>query len=267
MGYVYNVYGTKQVNDAVNSYNRIATSAPSYKDSYATQTARQQADRYANSYKSKVNNGYKSEYKSVIEDIANKYNNSVFSWSADKSRDYQQYADKYKREGSIAQENAQGNAAANTGGYTNSYSQAAGQNTYGHYMDELANKIPTLKNDAYKSWQDQQEMTLNKIGVLQGLDNTQYQRYRDSVADDFDFMTYYENKYATSKGLDMNQFQNELAKWQSQMNAASNNLSNIRQLAEQQYEHNTISAGTQANINSQNAQNNAYYEYLYSQLK
>ena len=70
-------------------------------------------------------------------------------------------------------------------------------------------------------------------------------------------MTYYENKYSTSKGLDMSEFQNELAKWQSQMSAASSNLANIRSLAEQQYEHNTLSADTQASINSSQAQNNA----------
>ena len=75
-------------------------------------------------------------------------------------------------------------------------------------MDELANKVPTLKNEAYKSYQQQQEDTLNRIGVLQNLDNTQYQKYRDSVTDDYDFMNFYENKYGTSKGLDMSNFQN-----------------------------------------------------------
>ena len=68
----------------------------------------------------------------------------------------------------------QGSYAANTGGYSNTYSQAAGQKAFGEYMDELANKVPTLKNEAYKSYQQQQEDTLNRIGVLQNLDNTQY---------------------------------------------------------------------------------------------
>ena len=134
-------------------------------------------------------------------------------------------------------------------------------------MDELQEKIPTLKQSAYESWSQEQENTLNKIGVMQGLDDTQYQRYRDNVQDNYDFMTYYENKYSTSKGLDMSEFQNELAKWQSQMSAASSNLANIRSLAEQQYEHNTLSADTQASINSSQAQNQAYYDYLYSKIK
>lgn len=134
-------------------------------------------------------------------------------------------------------------------------------------MDELANKVPTLKNEAYKSYQQQQEDTLNRIGVLQNLDNTQYQKYRDSVTDDYDFMNYYENKYGTSKGLDMSNFQNELAHWQTQMSAAQSNLSDIRSLAEAQYEHNTLSADTRSSIDSQRRQSDAYYNYLNSQVK
>jgi Tfp pilus assembly protein PilE len=86
------------------------------------------------------------------------------------------------------------------------------------------------------------------------------------VQDNYDFMTYYENKYSTSKGLDMSQFQNELSVWQSKMSAASSYLSDVRNLAESQYEHNTLSADTEASINSSKAQSDAYYKYLYSQI-
>lgn len=267
MGYVYNVYGTRQVEDATNMYNRVATSAPNYADSAATLDARRQADSYADKYKKAVDNGYTSNYAGNISKLADRYVNNEFNWNADNSSEYQQYKSKYQREGAKQQENVQGSYAANTGGYTNSYAQAAGQKAYNSYMDELQEKIPALKQSAYESWSQEQENTLNKIGVLQGLDDNQYQRYRDSVQDNYDFMTYYENKYSTSKGLDMSEFQNELAKWQSQMSAASSNLANIRSLAEQQYEHNTLSADTQASINSSQAQNQAYYDYLYSKIK
>ena len=266
-GYKYYVYDTDSVNRAENAHDVINANQPKYYDSTATKTARQQADSYAKSYQDKVNNGYKSDYEGAISNLADKYMNNEFSWNQNESSEYQQYEDKYKREGALAQENVQGAYSANTGGYSNSYAQAAGQKTYASYMDELAEKIPTLKNNAFQSWQAQQEDTLNKISTLQNLDNAQYQKYRDSVADDYDFMSYYENKYATSKGLDMSQFQNELSKWQTRVNAAQSNLNTIRNLAEQQYEHNTVSADTQASINSSKAQNDAYYRYLESQLK
>ena len=184
MAYTYKVYGTGDVDNAVNNYNHVVSSAPTYADSYDTRQARQQADNYANSYTDKINKGYTSKYKGTIDELANQYQKNKFDWTPENSSEYQQAKEKYTREGKVAQENVQGSYAANTGGYSNTYSQAAGQKAFGEYMDELANKVPTLKNEAYKSYQQQQEDTLNRIGVLQNLDNTQYQRYRDSVTDD-----------------------------------------------------------------------------------
>jgi len=267
MRVAYNIYDANSVNDATRAYNNVANNAPTFAESTPTKQARAQADNYANSYKNRIDSGYKSSYSDTLSDLADKYMNNEFKFNANDSSEYQQYNDKYKREGKVQQENVQGSYSANTGGYTNSYAQAAGQKEYNNFMDELQNKIPSLKNSAYQNWSSQQEDTLNKISTLQGFDNAQYQRYRDKVQDDYDFMTYYENKYSTSKGLDMSNFQNELAKWQAQMSAAASNLSNIRNLAEQQYEHNNVSADTQASIDSSKRQNDAYYNYLNSKLQ
>lgn len=267
MRVAYNIYDANSVNDATRAYNNVANNAPTFAESTPTKQARAQADNYANSYKNRIDSGYKSSYSDTLSDLADKYMNNEFKFNADDSSEYQQYNDKYKREGKVQQENVQGSYSANTGGYTNSYAQAAGQKEYNNFMDELQNKIPSLKNSAYQNWSSQQEDTLNKISTLQGFDNAQYQKYRDKVQDDYDFMTYYENKYSTSKGLDMSNFQNELARWQAQMSAAASNLSNIRNLAEQQYEHNNVSADTQASIDSSKRQNDAYYNYLNSKLQ
>lgn len=267
MRVAYNIYDANSVNDATRAYNNVANNAPTFAESTPTKQARAQADNYANSYKNRIDSGYKSSYSDTLSDLADKYMNNEFKFNANDSSEYQQYNDKYKREGKVQQENVQGSYSANTGGYTNSYAQAAGQKEYNNFMDELQNNIPTLKNNAYQNWSSQQEDTLNKISTLQGFDNAQYQRYRDKVQDDYDFMTYYENKYSTSKGLDMSNFQNELARWQAQMSAATSNLSNIRNLAEQQYEHNNVSADTQASIDSSKRQNDAYYNYLNSKLQ
>lgn len=62
MAYTYKVYGTGDVDNAVNNYNRVASSAPTYADSYDTRQARQQADNYANSYTDKINKGYTSKF-------------------------------------------------------------------------------------------------------------------------------------------------------------------------------------------------------------
>ena len=54
MGYVYNVYGNKEVEEARKLYNNVAMSAPKYSDSAATINARQQADNYSQKYQNQV---------------------------------------------------------------------------------------------------------------------------------------------------------------------------------------------------------------------
>lgn len=263
----YRIYDSNSVSNAEKKYDSVANSAPTYSDSAATTQARQQADTYAKAYRDGISSGYNSSYADSINKLADKYVNNEFDYDVNSDSTYQSYSDKYKREGAKAQENAQGAYATNTGGYTNSYAQTAGLRTYGEYMDELAEKIPSLKNEKLQSWQQEQENTLNQISMLQGLDDTQYQRFRDNLQDNYDFMNYYENKYSTSKGLDMSEFQNELAKWQTRTSAAASELSSIRQLAESQHEHNNVSADTQASIDSSRRQSNDYYNYLYSLIK
>ena len=259
---VYNVYDYYAVQNAERNYDNIYNSAPTYRDSAATKNARAQADKYATAYKNAINSGYDNKYGTQAAGLTNEYLNNKFSWSADTSAEYQNAANRARREGARAQENTQASYAMNTGGYGNSYAQAAGQKAYNAYMDNLAEKIPTLKEQARQSWSQQQEQTLNQIGLLNNMDSMQYQRYRDKISDNYDFMTYYENKYNTERGLDMTAFQSELSKWNARLSAAQSNLNTTRQLAEQQYEHNSVSADTQASIAQSRAQTEAYYDFL-----
>ena len=259
---VYNVYGPEQVDDALRRYHQIANNAPQYSDSYDTVHERNQAERAAQTYIDTVNQGYHSKYGNEISALADKYRNNTFRWSAETSPEYRTYQDYYRREGEKSQEHVQGSYAANTGGYSNSYAMAAGQRAYGEKMEELAAKIPALRNTALQNWNRQQEQTMNQISLLKGFDDTAYSRFRDKVNDTYNFMNYYQQKYSTAKGLDMSAFQQELSNWQARLGAAQSDLSNIRQLAESQYEHNSVSADTQASINQSAAQNAAYYAYL-----
>lgn len=163
----YRIYDSNSVSDAEKKYDSVANSAPTYSDSAATTQARQQADTYAKKYSDGINSGYNSSYADSINKLADKYVNNEFDYDVNSDSTYQSYSDKYKREGAKAQENAQGVYSTNTGGYTNSYAQTAGLRTYGEYMDELAEKIPSLRNEKLQSWQQEQENTLNQISMLQ----------------------------------------------------------------------------------------------------
>lgn len=278
MSYKYELHNTDTINNAAKQYDNIINNSPVYNSSDTTTAAQKAMDNAQNKWSSDAADGYKSEYSNQINDLSDKYTNNEFDFDVNNSSDYQQYSDKYKREGAKAQENTQASYSANTGGYNNSYAQAAGMKTFNGYMDELTSKIPTLKSNAYQSYSQQQEATKDKISVLQGLDDVERQKYNDKLDSDYNFANYYLQKYQTSSGLDMNNFENELNSWSSKLSAASTNLSTERSLAENQYEHNTVSADTQASINSSASQNNAsiaaqkaqsdaYYQYLYGKMK
>ena len=126
----YKIYDADSVNKATDLYNNVANNTPTFTESSATRNARVQADNYAQSYKNRTQSGYNSKYSDTLGTLADKYMNNEFKFDANDSSDFQQYNDKYKREGAIQQENVQGSYAANTGGYTNSYAQAAGQKEY-----------------------------------------------------------------------------------------------------------------------------------------
>lgn len=262
----YKLYTANDVKNATDYYNNVANNAPKYTESPLTTGTRQNADYFAKRYQQTNNEGYKSKYTSTINDLADKYMNDKFEWSKEQSPEYATYKDYYRREGQRQQENVTESYAANTDGYSNTYAQAAGQRAYNQYMDELVNKIPALKQTALADWQQNQEQRLNQISMLRGFDDTAYAQYRDRVSDLYDFMTYYENKYSTLKGLDMSNYQTELANWQARMSASMSNLSNIRSLEQSAKQHNTISADTAASLKQQQDQFNQTMRYNYSKL-
>lgn len=74
-------------------------------------------------------------------------------------------------------------AAASGAGGMNSYAMAAAQQANNYYMAQLGDKIPELQQIAYQMYLDDYNMGMQNIGMVQGLDNTQYNRYRDSLGD------------------------------------------------------------------------------------
>lgn len=263
----YETYGAASVRDAQKQYDNIANKPPTYKDSVLTTGTRQNADYYAKKYQQANDAGYHSQYSKQINELADKYANDRFEWDKDGSSEYGAYKDYYRREGQRQQENIQQSYAANSDGYSNTYAQAAGQRAYNQYMDELASKIPALRNSALADWSQQQEQRLNQISLLRGFDDSAYAQYRDRVSDLYDFMTYYENKYSTLKGLDMSQYQAELSNWQARISASMSNLANIRSLSESQRQHNTTSADTAAQLRQNKAQFDETMKYNYSKIK
>jgi len=127
---------------------------------------------------------YESSYGTRIDALLEKLTQrGDFSYDYETDPLYQAYAKVYQREGRRATEDAIGMAAQNTGGYASSYAAGAAQQAGSYYSSQQADKIPELYKLAYDIWMEEGEADIEQLGVLQGLEQQEYARYRDRVED------------------------------------------------------------------------------------
>lgn len=106
------------------------------------------------------------------------------SFAYDPSTDpiYQNYLKQYQREGQRATDDTLARVAAQAGGM-NSYAVTAAQQAGDYYAGKAADVIPELYEAAYAKYLDGIEGKVRDLGLLQGMDQTQYNRYRDTMSD------------------------------------------------------------------------------------
>ncbi len=124
-----------------------------------------------------------SKYDPQIDELLNQIlNRDDFSYDVTKDPLYQQYAQSYQRESDRAIEETLAEAAAGAGGM-NSYAITAAQQAGNYYGSQLNDKIPELYQLAYDMYLNDKESKVQDLGILQNMDATQYNRYRDTMAD------------------------------------------------------------------------------------
>jgi hypothetical protein len=124
-----------------------------------------------------------SQYSSQIDDILNQIlNRDSFSYDYTNDPLYQQYAETYQREGDRAMKETLAEAAAGAGGM-NSYAITAAQQAGNYYGSQLGDKIPELYNTAYQMYLTDIDNKVRDLGLLESMDATQYNRYRDTMSD------------------------------------------------------------------------------------
>ena len=109
-------------------------------------------------------------------------NREDFSYDVMNDPLYQQYAQMYQREGDRAMRNTMAEAAAGAGGM-NTYAITAAQQANSYYNSQLNDRIPELYQLAYNMYLNDKESKVQDLGILQNMDNTQYNRYRDTMND------------------------------------------------------------------------------------
>ena len=122
---------------------------------------------------------YDAETEALIREILNR---DDFSYDVASDPLYQQIAAMYQREGDRAMRNTLAEIASGAGGM-NSYAVSAAQQAANYYNSQLNDRIPELFQLAYSMYLDDKESMIEDLGLLQGMDATEYARFRDMMND------------------------------------------------------------------------------------
>lgn len=114
------------------------------------------------------------EYQKLMAAITNP---DKFQYNYENDPNWGAYRKAYLREGERATADALARAAAATGGIPSTYAITAAQQAGANYADQLAGLIPTLEQNAYSRYLNQQDMKLNALQLLQEERENEFAKY------------------------------------------------------------------------------------------
>ena len=157
---------------------------------------------------------YSSRYDETIQNmIKDMLERPEFSYDPESDVVWKSYQKAYGREGDRATQNALGAAAAASGGMPSSYATTAAAQAGNYYAAQAADKIPELFDAAYNRYLNEFNMDLSKLGVVQGQEGTDYNRYLDQL-----------NQWNTDRNFAYNQFAGDRTQWNADREFAYNQL-------------------------------------------
>lgn len=190
------------------------------------------AQQYLQSVVSGKPSDYQSQYKGQLENLYNQVmNRPAFTFDLNGDALYNQYKDQYTQQGRQAMMDTMGQAAAMTGGYGNSYAQTAGQQAYQDYLTQLNNIVPDLYNMAWNRYTQEGDELQNQLGITQGLEDSAYGKYRDTVADWNTERQHANDEYWNQYNADHSDYANKLNYWNTIAQQENSQYNTDRQMA------------------------------------
>lgn len=165
-------------------------------------------------------NRYEGAVQSILDGILNR---KSFDLSTDKNYNnlYNLYAQQYQANADRAMRDNLGAMANMTGGYGSTAATAAAGQAYDRTMEGLNSQNLALAQLAYQMYGDENADRYNRLNAVNGLEQSDYARYRDTVNDFMNDRNYYANQYSNFYNNDWNQHQFETnLDWQEYSDAA-----------------------------------------------
>ncbi len=177
---------------------------------YTESNAVKQAKDALNAQLAEKPGAYQSQWQTQLDDTIGKIlNRDKFSYDLNGDALYQQYKDKYIKQGKLAMGDAIGQASAMTGGYGNSYAQSVGQQAYQAQLENLNDIVPELYQMAYDKYNQEGQDLYNQYGMLGDRENMDYGRHRDKVSDYLTERDYLANRYDSERNFDYSKYNND----------------------------------------------------------
>ena len=193
-------------NTANNLGNYQAGYTPNERVNQAQQTLQQVQSQKPQGY----NNKYSGQLESILQQIQNPQD---FKYEFNGDNLFKAYADLYTQKGKQASADVQAQAAGLTGGYGNSYGAMTGAQAYQQYLLSLYDKGMDLRDRTYQEYQDKQNNLKDQYQILQNTEQTDYNRYRDTLGDWRTEEEQAYNRLNTAEESSYNQYMTELEYW------------------------------------------------------
>lgn len=189
---------------------RALYAKPSYTESSEVAGARAKAEEIEAAAPGEYVSGWQDSIKELADAIVS---GEKFSYDFNADPIYHSWREKLARESRRAAKNAAANAAALTGGYANSFSATAAEQASGETIAKLQDLIPELYDAAFARWRGEREAKRGDLASLLSLENADYGKWRDSVADYQRDRDYYLGKYNTASSRDYSAYLDALGQW------------------------------------------------------
>lgn len=186
--------------------------APTYENQYAGDIADlwEQQKNYGSYDYGEAAPVYNNRYDDTIQDlIQGILNREDFSYDPATDPLYQNYRKQYTREGQRATADTLGQAAAASGGIPSSYATTAAAQAGNYYTAQMTDKIPELYQLAYNQYLNDYNMQLSDLGVVQGAEQSDYDKYLNEL-----------NQYNTDRAFDYNTWLDEYNMTKDQLQTA-----------------------------------------------
>ena len=127
---------------------------------------------------------YSSKWSGALDNILQQIQNpGEFKYSLDGDGLFQSYKDIYTQKAKQGAADTMGIAAGLTGGYGNSWAQSAGAQAYQQNLLPLYDKAAEFAKLAQDRYNADRADRYNQLNALQGMEESDYGRYRDQMAD------------------------------------------------------------------------------------